>query len=151
MAVLDVLNDQVAQELLASRELARLAYTWRDGTPRVVPIWFHWTGTEVVVASPSKAPKVKMLSSRPEVAVTIDGSSWPYHTLLLRGTATVEQSDGVVPEYAAAAERYFGPEQGSAWIAQLEEMGLAWTRISITPTHATVLDFETRFPSALAG
>ena len=55
-----------------------------------------------------------------------------------------------MPEYAAAAERYFGPEQGRAWVAQLEGMGLAWTRIGITPTHATVLDFETRFPSALA-
>ncbi|MGO9962334.1 MAG: pyridoxamine 5'-phosphate oxidase family protein [Acidimicrobiales bacterium] len=151
MAVLEVLNDKVAQELLTSTELARFAYTWRDGTPRVVPVWFHWTGTEVVIGSPSNAPKVKVLGSRPEVAVTIDGSSWPYHTLLLRGTATVEHLDGVVPEYAAAAERYFGPEQGSAWVAQVREMGLAWARIGITPTHATILDFETRFPSALAG
>ena len=151
MAVLEALNDEVAQELLASRELARLAYTWRDGTPRVVPVWFHWTGTEVVVGSPSNAPKVKVLASRPAVAVTIDGSTWPYHTLLLRGTARIDDAEGVVPEYAAAAERYFGPEQGSAWVAQLEEMGLAWTRIGITPTHATILDFVTRFPSALAG
>jgi hypothetical protein len=30
-------------------------------------------------------------------------------------------------------------------------MGLSWTRIAITPNHATILDFETRFPSALAG
>ncbi|MGA3214913.1 MAG: pyridoxamine 5'-phosphate oxidase family protein [Acidimicrobiales bacterium] len=151
MAVLEVLDDEVAQELLASRELARLAYTWRDGTPRVVPVWFHWTGTEVVVGSPSNAPKVKVLASRPAVAVTIDGSTWPYHTLLLRGTARIDDAEGVVPEYAAAAKRYFGPEQGSAWVAQLEEMGLAWTRIGITPTHATILDFVTRFPSALAG
>jgi len=151
MAVLEALNDEVAQELLASRELARLAYTWRDGTPRVVPVWFHWTGTEVVVGSPSNAPKVKVLASRPAVAVTIDGSAWPYHTLLLRGTARLDDAEGIVPEYAAAAERYFGPEQGSAWVAQLEETGLAWTRIGITPTHATILDFVTRFPSALAG
>jgi nitroimidazol reductase NimA-like FMN-containing flavoprotein (pyridoxamine 5'-phosphate oxidase superfamily) len=77
MAVLEVLNDKVAQELLVSRELARLAYTWRDGTPRVVPIWFHWTGTEVVIGTPSKAPKVRVLGTRPDVAVTIDSSSWP--------------------------------------------------------------------------
>jgi len=146
-----VLNDEVAQELLVSRELARLAYTWKDGTPRVVPVWFHWTGTEVVIGSPSNAPKVKVLGTRPDVAVTIDGSAWPYHTLLLRGTATVQQADGVVPEYAAAAKRYFGPDQGAAWVAQLEGMSLSWTRIGITPHHATILDFETRFPSALAG
>ena len=60
------------------------------------------------------------------------------YVLLLRGIATVEHTDCVVPEYAAAAKRYFGPKQGSAWVAQLEEMGLAWARIGITPTHATV-------------
>ena len=36
-----LLDDPVAQELLHSTNLARLAYTWHDGTPRVVPIWFH--------------------------------------------------------------------------------------------------------------
>ena len=123
MTVLDVLNDGVARELLASTELARLAYTWSDGSPRVVPVWFHWTGTEVVVASPSRAPKLKVIGSRPQVALTIDSSTWPYHVLLLRGVAQLEKVDGVVPEYAAAAERYFGragpglggPSGGDAW------------------------------------
>jgi hypothetical protein len=150
MTVLSVLNDEVAQELLTSRELARLAYTWSDGTPRVVPIWFHWTGAEIVVASPPKAPKLKVLGSRPHVAVTIDHSSWPYHVLLVRGTARVEHVDGIVPEYAAAAERYFGPEQGQAWITQVRSMGPGMARISITPEHATILDFEARFPSAIS-
>jgi hypothetical protein len=31
------LADPIAQELLTSRIPARLAYTWSDGTPRVVP------------------------------------------------------------------------------------------------------------------
>jgi hypothetical protein len=38
------LKDPVAQQLLQSRIPARLAYTWEDGTPRVVPIGFHWDG-----------------------------------------------------------------------------------------------------------
>ncbi len=33
-----LLDDPVARELLSSRQLARLAHTWLDGTPRVVPI-----------------------------------------------------------------------------------------------------------------
>ena len=57
------------------------------------------------MASPLKAPKVKVLRSRPDVAVTIDGTSWPYQVLLLRGTASVEEVQGVVPEYAAAANQ----------------------------------------------
>ena len=33
-----ILSDPVAQDLLTSRIPARLAYCWKDGTPRVVPI-----------------------------------------------------------------------------------------------------------------
>jgi hypothetical protein len=33
-----------AQELLTTAPLLRLAYTGSDGTPRVVPIGFLWTG-----------------------------------------------------------------------------------------------------------
>ena len=39
---LALLKDPLAQELLTSRKMAQLAYTWTDGSPRVVPIWFHW-------------------------------------------------------------------------------------------------------------
>jgi hypothetical protein len=144
-----LLEDPVAQELLTSRELARLAYTWTDGTPRVVPIWFHWTGEALTFGSPVKAPKLRVLTQNPQVAVTIDSSSaWPYHALLIRGDASVEMLDRISQEYASAARRYFGEEQGAAWVAQLEDKPMA--RISVTPTWAAVLDFETRFPSALA-
>ena len=36
-----LLNDPVARRLLNSTIPARLAYSWTDGTPRVVPIWFE--------------------------------------------------------------------------------------------------------------
>ncbi len=144
-----LLQDPVAQELLASTEVARLAYTWRDGTPRVVPIWFHWTGRQLTFGTPAGAPKVRALERDPHVAVTIDSAaSWPYHALLIRGDAVVERLDRVSEEYAAAARRYFGDEQGAAWVASIEDQPMA--RISVAPAWVTVLDFETRFPSALS-
>ncbi len=145
----ELLDDQVAQELLHSRQLARLAYTWTDGTPRVVPIWFHWTGHAITFGSPPKAPKLRALERNPRVAVTIDDSTaFPYHALLVRGDATIEMSDDVTEEYAAAARRYFGDEQGAAWVSQLAGQPMA--QISVTPDWVAVLDFETRFPSALS-
>ena len=143
------LADPVAQELLASAVPARLAYSWKDGTPRVVPIWFHWDGEQVVFGTPPRAPKLNALDDGAAVAVTIDSNEWPYHVLSIRGTASVERVDGVVPEYAAAARRYFGEEQGTAWVAQFPADMQMW-RIAVTPTWANVLDFETRFPSALS-
>ncbi|GAC1329559.1 MAG: hypothetical protein NVS2B16_11430 [Chloroflexota bacterium] len=147
---LDLLNDPVARELLQSRIPARLAYNWIDGTPRVVPIWFHWNGREIVLGSPPAAPKLKALEQNPQVALTIDSDTWPHKVLMMRGTATIEIVDGVSPEYAAAAERYFGEEQGRAWTEQIRSAGGPSARIRIAPTWVGIIDFETRFPSALA-
>jgi hypothetical protein len=145
---LELLRDPVAEKLLDSSIPARLAYTWMDGTPRVVPVWFHWTGEQFVIGSPGGAPKFKALDVHPDVALTIDEhAEWPYSVLMVRGTAEVEMLDDVVPEYALSAERYFGPEQGPAWVSTLR--GKPMGRILITPTWAGILDFTTRFPSAL--
>ena len=97
---LALLDDPVAQELLVSRQMARLAYTWTDGTPRVVPIGFHWTGEAVVMGTPVRAPKLKALAADPRVAVTIDNEqSFPFKALLLRGSAETEHLEDVSPEY----------------------------------------------------
>ena len=116
---LALLDDPVAQTLLQSTIPARLAYSWTDGTPRVVPIWFHWTGEEFVFGSPPRAPKLKALAVNPAAALTIDDNTWPHRVLLVRGSATVQLLDDVTPEYAAAAERYFGRDQAQAWVGQL--------------------------------
>src|SRR6267143_1710796 len=114
-----LLQDPVAQQLLSSATLARLAYTWSDGSPRVVPIWFHWNGREIVLSGPPDAPKVAQLRKDPRVALTIDGTEWPYKALLVRGRVEIDDVAGVSPEYVASAERYFGPEQGTAWVNQV--------------------------------
>jgi nitroimidazol reductase NimA-like FMN-containing flavoprotein (pyridoxamine 5'-phosphate oxidase superfamily) len=146
---LTLLEHPVAQELLQSASLARLAYIWPDGTPRVVPIWFHWTGQDIVLGSPPRAPKLKALADNAPVALTIDGTTFPYRALSIRGHARLEIVDGVVPEYALAAERYFGPEQGRAWVEQVRGMAPQMARITIRPEWVGLLDFETRFPSAI--
>ena len=146
---LSLLDHPVAQELLRSRIPARLAYVWPDGTPRVVPIWFHWTGQEVVLSTPPAAPKMKALADNTQVAITIDTEAWPAKVLYIRGTARVEIVDGVPPEYAAAAERYFGEEQGRAWVEQVRGMMPQNARIAERPEWVGLLDFETRFPSAI--
>ncbi len=148
---LELLQHPASKELLNSKIPARLAYVWTDGTPRVVPIWFHWNGKEIVMASPAKAPKLKALARNPKVAVTIDDNVFPHKVLLVRGTAKLQPVAGVVPEYAMAAERYFGVEHGKAWVEQMASMvkDQGSVRITITPEWVGLLDFQTRFPSAL--
>src|SRR5258708_9030703 len=117
---LGLLQHPVSVELLQSKIPARLAYVWMDGTPRVVPIWFHWNGSEFVMGTPPNAPKLKALARNPKVSLTIDDNTFPHKVLLVRGTARMEPVEGVVPEYAMAAERYFGPELRQAWLPSLE-------------------------------
>jgi hypothetical protein len=143
-----LLADPVAQQLLASAQPAHLAYQWSDGTPRVVPIWFQWNGHEVVMGTPPQAPKMSALENGNPVAVTIDSADWPYQVLYLRGNVSVTTLDGVVPEYALAAAKYFGAEQGAAWVGQFP-LDARMTRLAVRPTWVAVLDFTTRFPSAM--
>jgi hypothetical protein len=51
-------------------------------------------------------------------------------------------------EYEQAAIRYFGEQQGAAWVAPLRDVPMA--RLRVRPDWVAVLDFVTRFPSALS-
>jgi hypothetical protein len=67
----------------------------------------------------------------------------------VRGTADVETVDGVTAEYAACARRYFGEQQGRELVEGVRQTFSQMVRISVRPEWVSVLDFETRFPSAI--
>ena len=115
----------------------------------MVPIWFHWNGKEIVLGTPPEAPKVRAVSPGAKVALSIDSNTWPYKVLQIRGTAEAETVAGVVPEYALAAERYLGVDEGRAWIKQVAGMFSHMVRIVVKPEWVAVLDFEQRFPNAI--
>lgn len=146
---LTLLEHPVAQLLLHSRLPARLAYVARDGTPRVVPMQFHWTGEEVVLSCWPDDPKVAALRAHPQVALTIDTAEPPFKVLQIRGTAAASIVDGVSPEMEAASIRYMGQEAGQAWIEQAARLSRQTARIAIRPSWVDVLDFETRLPGGM--
>lgn len=117
---LALLDTELAQTLLRSVIPARLAYSWTDGSARVVPIYFSWTGQEVVMGTPPTSPKIKALTADPRVAITIDTEGFPAQVLMLRGIAAIQIQEGVVAEYGAAVRRYWGEDAGNAWVADLE-------------------------------
>jgi hypothetical protein len=155
---LSLLETDVAQELLASALPARVAYIAQDGTPRVVPTWFHWTGRELVMPTFVAAPHIKRPAARlralranPDVAISIDTESQPPQVLLLRGRADVTEVDGVVPEYALSARQYMGEEAAAAYLATIDQPGTKMARIAVRPTWAGTFDFATRLPTNMTG
>jgi len=76
---LRLLDSELAKSLLNSTIPARIAYVANDGTPRITPTWFHWNGSEVVMATFGAGPNVRpapgrpaALRANPNVAITID-------------------------------------------------------------------------------
>jgi hypothetical protein len=54
-----------------------------------------------------------------------------------------------VPEYLQAARKYLGEEQGREFEEQARGMYKQMARITTEPEWVKILDFETRFPSAI--
>jgi len=145
------MEDPVGRRLLTSANPARLAYIALDGTPRVVPVAFLWNGESIVIGTVPGSAKVAALRADPAVALTIDTSppAWPPNVLLVRGTAEVSLVDGVFPEYVEAARKVTPAEEFAGWEAGVHALYDQMARIDVTPTWATIHDFETRLPQAV--
>jgi hypothetical protein len=145
------LDDPVARRLLEGAFPARLAYVATDGTPRVVPVGFVWTGRTIVVGTIPGSAKVRAIEANPAVALTVDTSppAWPPNALLVRGRATVTVVDGVFPEYVEGARRLTPAEELPAWLQGVHALYDRMARIDIEPTHVTIHDFERRIPQAV--
>jgi len=147
--ITEVLNRPGSQELLA-RDVTRLAYVARDGSPRNIPIIFTWNGSEIVVCTAKNAPKLPALRKNPAVALTIDTEVHPPKILLIRGRAELDVVDGIPDEYLKATGAYqMTPGQRVEWEAGIRSLYDGMVRIVVTPTWAKLIDFETTLPSAV--
>ena len=147
--ITEVLSRPLSRELLA-RDLTRLAYVAKDGTPRTIPIAFSWNGAQVVLCTSKNAPKLHALRANPMVALTIDTEVHPPKILLLRGRAELDVVEGIPEEYLTMNGTYqMTPEQRVEWEAEVRSLYDGMVRIVVTPTWAKLIDFETTLPSAV--
>ena len=59
------------EEFLSTPKVARIA-TIQDGKPHVVPVWYYYDGTNILVSTTKGARKAKNLQTSPNVSITID-------------------------------------------------------------------------------
>ena len=148
-AIDEVLSRPLSQELL-KRDVTRLAYVAKDGTPRNVPIAFAWNGSEIVICTAKNAPKLPSLRRNPAVALTVDTEVHPPKILLIRGRAELDVVDGIPDEYLQINGTYqMTPEQRVEWEAGVRSLYDGMVRIVVTPTWAKLIDFDTTLPSAV--
>lgn len=147
--IASVLSHPYSQELLA-RALLRMAYVAKDGTPRNVPVGFAWNGSEIVVCTATNAPKLHSLRANPAVALTIDTEEHPPKMLLIRGTAELDEVEGIPDEYVRLnGSLSMTPEQRVEWEREVRALYDGMVRIVITPTWAKLIDFESTLPTAV--
>lgn len=147
--IAQILAKPYAQQLLNGPEPARMAYDGLDGDPRVIPIGFWTEGEQIVMATVPKSAKVAALRKNPTVALTIDQGSFPPKALLIRGTAEVELVEGIPDGYLAAGRKVMTDDQYPGWVAGVQGLYDEMVVITITPTWAKLLDFETTMPKAV--
>ena len=147
--VAEILKKPISQEML-NRDLARLAYVAKDGTPRVVPMAFTWNGTEVVMCTSTNAPKLASPRRNAAVALTIDTEVHPPKVLLLRGDAVLDEVEGIPDEYLQMNGTYgMTAEQRVEWEAEVRSLYDSMVRIVVTPRWAMLIDFHETFPSVV--
>lgn len=147
--VTEVLAKPLSRQLLDSHIPARFSYIGLDGAPRVIPIGFLCDGREIVMWSVPRSAKVAALRQNPKVAITIDTEGFPPNVLLIRGEVTVEIVDGVPDGYVRAGRKSVQPDQFDEWEAGVRGLYKQMAVITMKPTWAKLLDFETTLPKAV--
>ena len=65
------MSEKEIQEFLSIPRLARMA-TIQNGKPHLVPVWYFYDGTNIIVSSPKGTKKTKNLQSNPNVSIIVD-------------------------------------------------------------------------------
>jgi len=114
----DLLNTPLARELLAAPLIATLATRSKDGTIHLVPMWFLWDGTDLLIPTSGTTQKARNIERDPRVSVMIDDSRAGLNLrgVTIRGEATLVRAPvsfqlnrAVHLKYVTAAQRDLGP------------------------------------------
>lgn len=103
-----------------------------DGRPHLVPVWFLWDGSTILIFSKDDQ-KIRNLGSNQRVMLALDDTKGGDDVVMLEGDATLLERGSVTTALPAYAEKYAAKLAEFGWTG--ESMGQVYTEaISITPT-----------------
>lgn len=79
-------------EFLAGPWLARLACLKPDGSPFVVPLWYHWDGIAFYVVGRSRSEWCHHLAADPRCSLVVDEPEPPIRKVICEGTAVIVEA-----------------------------------------------------------
>ena len=129
-----------AEDRLRRDEMIWITTVRPDGQPQTSAVWFHWDGTDFLLVSQPRSPKIRNIEADPRVSLNLNGAGYGSDLVVVEGTAEL------VPDYASG--RWPDPDRIEAYYAKYEralrddlrssatEMAAAFsTALRITPTR----------------
>ncbi len=136
-------SQQEADEYLAaSRYPIRLACNGADGFPRVVALWYRYSGGELHCVMHKQAQLLRLLRSRPFVGFDISPNEPPYHGVRGQGTAVMRPL-GDDDTLVDMLNNYLGDTESklAQWLLGRSDEEVL---VSITPTRLFSWDYRER-------
>jgi len=105
-----------------------------DGRPHIVPVWFTWDGTSVLIFSQPNTQKIRNLRANPNVFLAIDDTKTGDDVALIEGTAELLAEPTSVTDQPAFFAKYATPIAQFGWT--LAGMAADYSQpIRVTPTR----------------
>ena len=96
--------------------IATLATLRADGAPHMAPVWYAYEDGAFLVLTERSSQKARNIVRDPRVELCIDDRERaPYHTVIVRGRATLAPYPGDEWRLALAV-RYLGEERGRRYV-----------------------------------
>lgn len=96
--------------------IATLATVREDGSPHTAPVWYRYADGAFLVLTERSSRKARNIARDPRVELCIDDRERPpYHTVIVRGRASIEAYPGDAWRLALAVH-YLGEENGRRYV-----------------------------------
>jgi PPOX class probable F420-dependent enzyme len=127
MHMLDLSTDQGKHidARLRSEFIIWLSTVRPDGRPHLVPVWFLWNGSEVLIFSQPNNQKIRNLRKNPNVRLALESFGKGEDVVMFDGKARL------APVHSVAATL---PEYAQKYSAMIREMG--WTPDSMAAEYS---------------
>jgi PPOX class probable F420-dependent enzyme len=110
--------------------IAWLSTARPDGRLHTVPVWFLWTGEEVLITAEPGSVKIRNLRANPRLTLAIDGSRGGHEAVMLEGSAEIGSIGDAGNHLAAYFEKYCASLAAMQWSAEeLRETHRALIRV----------------------
>lgn len=103
-------------DFLSAPRMARMA-TVSNGKPHLVPVWYYYDGTNILITTPKEARRIKNLKDNPYVSIVIDiVTGKPGDISYLDGKAVIIEGEAEIKDDTDGSfaknmyERYVGKD-----------------------------------------